>query len=69
MDEDKRRLSYQLARIQPRGGTALYDAVADAVPLALTGHNRKKAIVIISDGNDTSSRTDMNVVEADHSRG
>jgi len=56
---DKRRLSYDLARMQPRGGTALYDAVAEAVPLALSGHNRKKAIVIISDGNDTSSRTDV----------
>jgi len=56
---DKRRLSYALSRMQPRGGTALYDAVADAVPLAQSGHNRKKAIVIISDGNDTSSRTDI----------
>jgi Ca-activated chloride channel homolog len=56
---DKQRLSYALSRIQPRGGTALYDAVADAVPLALSGHNQKKAIVIISDGNDTSSRTDI----------
>ena len=57
--KDKRRLSYALSRMQPRGGTALYDALADAVPLAQTGHNRKKAIVIISDGNDTSSRTDV----------
>jgi len=57
--KDKRRLSYALSRMQPRGGTALYDAVADAVPLAQSGHNRKKAIVIISDGNDTSSRTDV----------
>jgi VWFA-related protein len=56
---DKRKLSYELARIQPRGGTALYDAVADAVPLAQSGHNRKRALVIISDGNDTSSRTDI----------
>jgi Ca-activated chloride channel family protein len=56
---DKRRLSYALSRMVPRGGTALYDAVADAVPLAQSGHNRKKAIVIISDGNDTSSRTDV----------
>ena len=56
---DKRRLSYELDRIHPRGGTALYDAVADAIPLAQSGHNRKKAIVIISDGNDTSSRTDI----------
>jgi Ca-activated chloride channel family protein len=56
---DKRRLSYELERMQPRGGTALYDAVAEAIPLAQTGHNRKKALVIISDGNDTSSRTDI----------
>jgi VWFA-related protein len=54
---DKRRLSAELARIQPRGGTAMYDALTEAVPLAQAGHNRKKAIVIISDGNDTSSRT------------
>jgi VWFA-related protein len=46
-----------LGRISPRGATTLYDAVADAVPLAQTGHHRKKALVIISDGNDTSSHT------------
>jgi Ca-activated chloride channel homolog len=57
--KDKRRVSYELDRIHPRGGTALYDAVAEAIPLAQSGHNRKKAIVIISDGNDTSSRTDI----------
>ena len=57
--KDKRLLSMELARMQPRGGTALYDAVAEAVPLAQSGHNRKKALVIISDGNDTSSHTDV----------
>lgn len=56
---DKRRVSESLRRIQPRGGTALYDAVAEAVHLAQQGRNKKKAVVIISDGNDTSSRTDV----------
>jgi len=56
---DKRRISMELGRLQPRGGTALYDAVAESIPLAQSGHNRKKALVIISDGNDTSSRTDV----------
>jgi VWFA-related protein len=56
---DKRRISDSLGRIQPRGGTALYDTVAEAVQMAQQGHNRKKAVVIISDGNDTSSRTDI----------
>lgn len=60
---DKRRISDALYRIQPRGGTALYDAVADAVQLAQQGHNKKKAVVIISDGNDTSSRTDIFAVK------
>ena len=60
---DKRRVSESLRRIQPRGSTALYDAVADAVRLAQQGHNRKKAVVVISDGNDTTSRTDVFAVK------
>jgi Ca-activated chloride channel family protein len=60
---DKRRVSESLGRIQPRGSTALYDAVIDAVRLAQQGHNRKKAVVILSDGNDTSSRTDVFAVK------
>jgi VWFA-related protein len=56
---DKRRVSASLGRIQPRGGTAMYDTVAEAVQMAQQGRNRKKAVVIISDGNDTSSRTDV----------
>lgn len=60
---DKRRISESLYRIQPRGGTALYDAVSDAVHLAQQGKNKKKAVVIISDGNDTSSRTDILTVK------
>jgi Ca-activated chloride channel family protein len=38
------------------GGTALYDAIADALPLASAGRHQKKAILVISDGNDTDSR-------------
>jgi VWFA-related protein len=60
---DKRRISESLNRIQPRGSTSLYDAVVDAVRLAQQGHNRKKAVVILSDGNDTSSRTDVFAVK------
>jgi Ca-activated chloride channel family protein len=54
---DRGLLSRALRRITPRGGTAMYDAVADAVPLASRGRHRKKALVIISDGNDTNSQT------------
>jgi VWFA-related protein len=56
---DRQRVSQALRRIVPRGGTAMYDTVAEAVPLAQSGRNRKKALVVISDGNDTNSQTDV----------
>ena len=60
---DKRRISESLVRIMPKGSTALFDAVTDAVRLAQQGKNRKKAVVILSDGNDTSSHTDVFAVK------
>jgi VWFA-related protein len=60
---DKRLVSEAVARLLPRGGTALYDAVADAVSMAQQGHNRKKAVIVISDGNDTNSHTDIFAVK------
>ena len=56
---DRVRVSRAMRRIVPRGGTAMYDALAEAVPLADKGRNRKKAIVVISDGNDTNSSTEV----------
>ncbi len=54
---DRQQLSRALGRIEPNGGTAMYDAVAEAIPLTLQGQNRKKALLVISDGNDTASAT------------
>src|SRR4051812_28179772 len=54
---NRERLESRLRRLVPDGGTAMYDAVAEAVPLAERGRNRKKALLIISDGNDTNSET------------
>jgi VWFA-related protein len=53
---DRNNVNRNLARVYPAGGTAMYDAVAEAVPMAQGGENRKKALVVISDGNDTNSR-------------
>ena len=58
---DRRGTGRKLAGVQPRGGTAMYDAVATAIPMAQRGTKRKKALVVISDGNDTSSQ--MRVTE------
>lgn len=54
---DRRLLAEALARIRPAGGTALYEAVAEAIPMMTSAVHRKKALVIISDGNDTTSAT------------
>jgi VWFA-related protein len=61
---DRQLLSRALGRITPNGGTAMYDAVADAIPLAQQGQHRKKALLVISDGNDTASATSVREVKA-----
>lgn len=52
---DRRLISRALGDVDAVGGTALYDAVAAALPTAGAGHHRKKALLVISDGNDTNS--------------
>src|SRR5580765_1441970 len=56
---DRRLLSRAIDRVIPNGGTSMYDAVAEALPLAQEGQFRKKALVVISDGNDTGSQTSI----------
>lgn len=53
---DRLSVSRALGRITPNGGTALYEAVAEAVPLTQQGRHQKKALLIVSDGNDTASQ-------------
>jgi VWFA-related protein len=55
--DDRGELARALGSVKPNGGTAMYDTVSEAVPLAQSGTRKKKALVVISDGNDTSSRT------------
>jgi VWFA-related protein len=56
---DRQVLARAVRRLNAQGGTAMYDAVSDAVPIAAEGRHRKKALVVISDGNDTSSQTNV----------
>ena len=56
---DRRDLLDPLYRLQPNGATAMYDAVAKAIPLTQQGQNQKRALVVISDGNDTTSHTEI----------
>ena len=58
---NRRAISRAMARVTPAGGTSMYDAVARALPLAGIGRHPKKALLVISDGNDTNSR--MSIAE------
>jgi VWFA-related protein len=60
---DRSLLTRALGRIVPNGGTALYDTVEEAIPLTAKGQNVKKALLVISDGNDTASRADIHDVK------
>jgi VWFA-related protein len=54
---DRRLISNAVREANATGGTAIYDAVATAIPTAQAGTHRKKALLVISDGNDTNSST------------
>jgi VWFA-related protein len=56
---DRHLIRDELRRLPTDGATALYDAVAQALPLLESGRHRKKALLVISDGNDTSSKIDL----------
>lgn len=56
---DRRAISRAVGQVTAAGGTAMYDAIAQALPIAADGRNQKKAILLISDGNDTNSRTSV----------
>lgn len=49
-------LSEKLQLVQPKANTALYDAVYLGIERVTRGSHQKKALLIISDGQDNSSR-------------
>jgi Mg-chelatase subunit ChlD len=59
MTKQSEEVQNQVAMLQVGGSTALLDAVALAMNEMGNAHNRRKAIVIISDGDDNSSRSSM----------
>ena len=62
---DLDRLQDALQRIDSRGGTALYDATAISLDHLIESGNKdylKRALLIITDGEDTSSRMDLEIL-------
>jgi len=53
---DQRNLNDALARIDTRGGTALYDAVIGSLAHLKKGHKDKRVLLLVTDGDDDASR-------------
>jgi VWFA-related protein len=57
---DIRKLEDGLARIDTRGGTAMYDAISMSIDhLVAKGKRDKKVLMLITDGADTASRSTL----------
>jgi VWFA-related protein len=52
---DRDQLSHVLTMLEPDGGTALYDAAAEAIRRVAPGPAESKAVVLVTDGVDTES--------------
>lgn len=52
---DTNSLRRAVQSLRANGGTALFDAVIDGVERLASGAHQKKALLIVSDGNDTNS--------------
>lgn len=59
---DRQILRSAIGRLRPQGSTALYDAIVRALQHVQRGRHKKKALLVITDGNDTSS--DINLEQA-----
>ena len=54
-----RQLRNRLDDIRPYGGTSIYDAMMEALPLFDVRQHQRAAVVLISDGSDTGSHADV----------
>jgi Ca-activated chloride channel family protein len=62
---DTSKIQGDLTSIQPRGGSALWDAVYLALNEVNKGRNARKALLVISDGGDNSSHyTEQEIANA-----
>jgi VWFA-related protein len=52
-------LLHALDGLRPNGGTSIYDAIVDALPLLAARTRPRGALVVISDGADTASDTSL----------
>jgi Ca-activated chloride channel family protein len=54
---DRKEVLNAIRRIKTRDGTAIYDAIAAALPISAQGKHKKEVMLVITDGQDTHSKT------------
>ena len=59
MDSGARQLRHRLDDIRPYGGTSIYDAMMEALPLFARRQHQRAAVLLISDGADTGSHANV----------
>ena len=57
--DDRKKILRAVDSLNPRGSTALYDAVALGLQKLAQGKNKKRALLLLTDGNDTASSMDL----------
>ena len=60
---DPATLGGRFAEVRPYGATAIYDAMTMALPMFRSRSHQRAAIVLISDGSDTASDTNVREVQ------
>jgi Ca-activated chloride channel family protein len=55
LTSDREELSRSLSRVRAVGGTALYDALSESLDKVYEGRHDKRAVLLLTDGDDTSS--------------
>lgn len=59
---DRARLERAVARLRARGSTHLYDAILEGLEIVSLGRYSKKALLVVTDGNDTESAATLDAV-------
>lgn len=57
--DDRRRILRSVDQLEPQGGTALYDAIVLGLQRVAEGRHRKRALLLVTDGNDTASSVSL----------
>jgi Ca-activated chloride channel homolog len=60
--DDRDRLSQSLRHLRATGGTALYDALGDGLNKLRSARHSKRALLVITDGQDTASNLKLDQV-------